>query len=105
MEYPMSIIDFIFGKCHCKSDILHLQQEIQMKITELTDLVNASIATLTKAHDEIVSKIDELNSKIADLEVAVAAAGEVPADVTAAIDALKTTAQSLDDIVPDQIAQ
>lgn len=71
-----------------------------MKLSDLNDTLATLVAQFDKAHDEIIAKQDELNAKISDLETALANV-EVPADASAAIDALKTAAQSLDDIVPD----
>lgn len=52
------------------------------------DQVNAISAQLTKARDEIVAKVDELESQVA--------AGETPD-----FSELRSVAQALDDVVPD----
>lgn len=55
---------------------------------EVQDQVDAVVAELGKAKDEIVAKVADLEAQIA--------AGEAP-DLTA----LKAAAQALDDVVPD----
>lgn len=62
-------------------------------MSELGDALNTISTQLSKAKDEIVKRI-------VDLEAALANA-PIPADAQAAIDALKAQAQALDDIVPD----
>lgn len=63
----------------------------------LVDDLNAIKAQLDKAKSEIVSKIG-------DLEIAVASAGEPSAEVVAALAAVKEAAQGLDDVVADAVA-
>ena len=64
----------------------------------LADDLNAVKDQLVKAQSEIVAKISDLESALAD-------AGTVPAAVTEAVDALKGVAQALDDVVPDVVPE
>lgn len=64
----------------------------------LVDDLNAVKDQLGKAKVEIVSKIG-------DLEIAVATAGQPSAEVAAAVASLKEAAQALDDVVPDAVAE
>ena len=57
--------------------------------------------TLKGIADQLVKAKTEIVNKIADLETALNNAGTLPADAQDALTALKTTAQALDDIVPD----
>ena len=57
--------------------------------------------TLKGIADQLVKAKTEIVNKIADLETALSNAGALPADAQDALTALKTTAQALDDIVPD----
>lgn len=112
----MSLIGSLFGECLDRKKYLSDLNEfyinlsnkmdtnnkvIYMKINELAQVIQASVEQLNKAHDEILAKQAELFTKIEDLEDALAAAGDIPEEATAAIDALRSSAQSLDDIVPD----
>lgn len=63
----------------------------------LADDLNAVNAQLDKAKGEIVAKIGSL-------EDALAAAGTPDPAVSAAVDALKSAAQGLDDVVADAVA-
>jgi hypothetical protein len=74
-----------------KRTIKHMEVKI---MSELANVLTGISAQLTKAKDEIVKKI-------ADLETALATAGGIPEDAQVALDALKAQAQVLDDIVPD----
>ena len=76
-----------------------------MKLTELTEIVSASATTLTKAYDEITSKLNELNSKITSLEDLVANSADAPQDLVDAVNAVKIAAQSLDDVIPDAVVE
>ena len=57
--------------------------------------------TLKGIADQLVKAKTEIVNKITDLETALNNAGTLPADAQDALTALKTTAQALDDIVPD----
>jgi len=67
-----------------------------MDQVQLAQELAALQAQVDKANGEILQKI-------ADLEAAIAAAGNVTPEVQAALDALKASVQSVDDIVPDQV--
>lgn len=64
-----------------------------MKISELAGAVQAISEQLAKVQLEILTKIAELEAALANVEI--------PADAAAALDALRGSVQSLDDIVPD----
>lgn len=63
------------------------QTELAQQITQLTEQINKSKA--------------EITGKLADLETALANAGNTTPEVDAALTALKTAVQGVDDIVPD----
>mgnify|MGYP001766201502 CR=1 FL=1 len=66
---------------------------ILMKLSELAMQLSALAAQLDKAAGEIVAKIDDLETALADTEI--------PEEAATAIEELKAKAQALDDIVPD----
>jgi len=76
--------------------IIKLLNQIHMDQVQLAQELAALQAQVDKANGEILQKI-------ADLEAAIAAAGNVTPEVQAALDALKASVQSVDDIVPDQV--
>jgi DNA repair exonuclease SbcCD ATPase subunit len=89
------LTNWLLAEVHEKLDfIIQTQTEEVIRMSELGDALNAVSAQLDKAKTEIVTKI-------ADLEAALATAGQIPADAQAVIDSLKAQAQALDDIVPD----
>lgn len=115
----MSLIGNLFGDCLDRKKYLSDLNEfyikltsklnsnneaIYMKINELAGIIQASVEQLTKAHDEILAKQAELFSKIEDLEDALSTAEDIPEEVSIAIDSLRASAQSLDDIVPDVVS-
>ena len=79
----------IFGCCHC--------EDILMKVSELTVAVAGLSAQLTKAQTEILTKIENLEIALTDVEL--------PEEAVASLESLRTTVQSLDDIVPDVIPE
>jgi DNA repair exonuclease SbcCD ATPase subunit len=74
--------------------IITQQKEIDMKLSELAVVLTTMAGQITKAKDEIVAKIAELQAALADVDL--------PAEAQAKLDELTTLAQALDDIVPDQ---
>ena len=76
------------------SAIAQLKELIVTSQTELAGQLNQLKDQADKARAEIVAKI-------ADLEAALANGGPVTAEVQAAFDALKSSVQTVDDIVPD----
>lgn len=56
---------------------------------------------LTAVADQLEKAKDEIVGRISDLESALASAGEQPAEVLNAVQALKEVAQGLDDLVED----
>jgi hypothetical protein len=75
---------------------LYVNYKSKDSLMALADDLQEIKAQLDKAKDEIVSKIG-------DLEIALASAGEQSADVQDAVGALKGVAQALDDVVPDPV--
>jgi len=75
-------------------DGLFRDEEILVKLEELAASMLTISNQLNKAKDEILSKIADLND-------AVAAAQDVPAEVVNAVSGVIAAAQALDDIVPD----
>ena len=71
-----------------------LEKDIMAKLSELATALTDVSTKLEKARAEIVAKI-------AELQAALGADVDLPADVQAALDALTAKAQELDDIVPD----
>ena len=69
-------------------------KEIMATMQEMIDAINGVAGQLVKAKDEILAKIQVLEDALAN-------AGIVPAEAQVALDALKTAAQALDDVVPD----
>jgi phosphoglycerate dehydrogenase-like enzyme len=74
--------------------IIKLLKSIIMTQAELAQQLTDVTAQNEKARAEILQKI-------ADLEAAIVAAGNVTPEVEAALSALKTSVQTDDDIVPD----
>lgn len=68
-----------------------------MKISEITVILAAVLATLGKVSLEFMTRIAALEGLI----TAQSANGEVPAEVVAQLEALKAAAQQLDDLNPD----
>ena len=68
-------------------------EDISMKLSELSGLLNDVLSQLAKAKAEILDKIAGLEAALADVDL--------PEDAVTALAALSAKAQSLDDIVPD----
>jgi hypothetical protein len=78
--------------------LIILTIKIIMDQTALAAELTALKAQTEKAKSEVLAKI-------ADLESAIAAAGNTTPEVDAALAALKTSVQGVDDIVPDAPAE
>ena len=72
-------------------------KEILMKLSELTTAISGVSTQLTKAQNEILSRINALENALVDVEL--------PEDAVSAIEALRTQTQALDDIVPDVVPE
>ncbi len=72
-------------------------EEILMKLSELTTAIAGVSVQLTKAQDEILAKIAALELALTDVEL--------PEEANDAINSLRGQVQSLDDIVPDVIPE
>lgn len=75
------------------SGINHNLENIMTQISEIEPLLANINTQLTKARDEIVSRIANLEASLATVEL--------PPEATAALQQLQGIAQVLDDIVPD----
>ena len=73
-------------------------EDIQMELAELAATINNVNAQLGKATEEIVTKILEL-------EDALLQSNEMSAEVEAAVNSLKASAQALDDLNPDPVPE
>ena len=69
------------------------QNKTAMKLAELAAALTAIDTKLTKAQEEIIAEIQKLRDALNDVDL--------PAEATAALDALSAKAQALDDVVPD----
>lgn len=85
-------------------EILRKEVLIMSKIEEVAGLINTALGQFEKAKGEIVAKIDSLQTRVTELEAALANT-EIPADAQTALAALKAEAQSFDDVVPDVPAE
>ncbi len=72
-------------------------EELLMKLSELTTAIAGVSVQLTKAQDEILAKIAALELALTDVDL--------PIEAADAIEALRSQTQSLDDIVPDAIPE
>ena len=82
---------------HFDRQVNHLERFIAMTAQ---DTVNAVVATLNKARQEIVGAKDSLEARIADLQEQIEAG--IPAEELD-LSELSAAAQALDDIVPDAV--
>jgi ACT domain-containing protein len=72
---------------------LNSDEDLSMKLSELSGLLNDVLAQLAKAKAEILDKIESLETALSDVDL--------PEDAVAALAALSAKAQALDDVVPD----
>lgn len=72
-------------------------------ITRLEPLMGAVADSLAGIKDQLTKAQAEIVGKIANLEQLLANAGKLDDTDLAALAELKTAAQSLDDVVPDQV--
>ncbi len=68
-----------------------------MKLSELTTAIAGVSAQLTKAQEEILSKIAALEAALVDVEL--------PTEAVDALESLRVQTQGLDDIVPDVVPE
>lgn len=101
MPLLSSLFSTLFG-CDLNDEFQLLNKQINLNyntvMAKLSDLVQTltDVKTeLDKAKGEIVAKIDDLVSQLQNVELS--------PEATAALDALKGSAQALDDIVPDAV--
>jgi chromosome segregation ATPase len=93
---PMSFWKFFLcGRLDAiEKSLLDLKGTLTMNQQELAQALDDIKAQADKAKDEIVAQV-------ASLEDAITAAGNVTPEVQTALDALKGSVQSLDDLNPD----
>lgn len=72
-------------------------------IQDLTAQVQQARQDVHDASDRSKAFADSMLAKIEDLRAQLAAAGEVPADVVAALDEIEATAKGIDPTIPDVI--
>lgn len=88
-------------------DIYHHVEplELQSLLAELKELLLTTQAELAQQLTALGTQVDkahtEIVQKVSDLEAAIQAAGNVTPEVEAALDALRTKVQVLDDLNPD----
>jgi ACT domain-containing protein len=68
-------------------------EDLSMKLSELSGLLNDVLAQLAKAKLEILDKIESLETALSDVDL--------PEDAVVALAALVEKTQALDDVVPD----
>lgn len=68
-------------------------EDFEMQLSELAQTITQIGVQLTKAQDEILAKIEDLEEALTDVVVS--------PEVENALESLKGVAQALDDIVPD----
>lgn len=73
----------------------HAAKEILMKVSEIANAVTSVSAQLTKVQNEVLTRLNDLENALIDVEI--------PEEAATAIEALRTQAQALDDIVPDVV--
>jgi predicted nucleic acid-binding Zn-ribbon protein len=79
-------------------------ESIMATQAELTETLNAVLAQQTKTSGEIVAlqaSMDTLQQTIVALEEQIATAGALSPELIAAVAAVKTKAQEVDDLIPD----
>jgi hypothetical protein len=74
-------------------DLEKLEKIVMAKLSELAGQIGAIKDQVTKSKDEVVKRIAELEKALSDVEI--------PAEATAALDALKGEVQKIDDINVD----
>ena len=72
-------------------------KEVAMKLNELSGEIAAVVVQVAKVRDEVLARIAALETALANVEL--------PEDVMTALDALRTSAQGLDDLNPDAVVE
>ena len=75
----------------------HAAKEILMKVSEIANAVTSVSTQLTKVQAEVLTRLNDLENALIDVEL--------PEDAVTAINGLRTQAQALDDIVPDVVVE
>lgn len=78
-------------------NVYYNPKEILMKLSELTSAIAGVSAQLTKVQNEVLTRLNDLENALIDVEI--------PEEAATAIEALRTQAQALDDIVPDVVIE
>lgn len=77
-------------------------EELKMDVTQLAEDLKALKVQINKATSEIVAKSAALQTA---LDAAIAAGNAVPQDVENALNDLRSSVQTLDDLNPDEVIQ
>lgn len=89
----------------CQSPASPTVADVMAAISQLKELIMSDQATLAAALAGIASSLTEasteINAKLAELQAAIAAAGNTTPEVDAALASVQTLAQGLADIVPN----
>lgn len=89
------------GQHHAtKHDLEKMEGRIMAKISSLAAQLTAIAAQADKSKAEIVAAVDTLTKKVSDLEALLDDADTTP-EIDAALEAVKTAVQAVDDLNPD----
>lgn len=72
-------------------------KEILMKVSEIATAVTGVSAQLTKVQNEVLTRLNDLENALINVEL--------PEEAVTAINGLRTQAQVLDDIIPDVVVE
>jgi hypothetical protein len=86
---------------HFPSDNGSIRKLLKQILMNQTDLA----ATLTALTEQTKKSFGEINGKLAELDAAIAAQGNVAPEVQAALDELKSAVQLNDDLIADAPAE
>jgi len=84
-----------------RKDLAKLERLIRMTQAELAEGLLAIQTQVGKVATEQSDRFDALSQTIAELEAIIAAGADATPAVVAALDAVKTSLQALDDTIPD----
>lgn len=96
------LLGYFFSKKPDNEKTLLLLQGLSNQLKELIMKTSEIKAFVEGIQSQVEKAKVEITNKIAALEEAINNGGEVPQEVVDALDALKTSVQGVDDIVPDE---
>jgi seryl-tRNA synthetase len=88
------------GRADCAKEENTQHKEVMAKFNELAEQLTVVAAQVNKAKTEIISATQVLQDKVSALEAAITN-GDVPENVLAAFNEVKSAAQAVDDLNPD----